>query len=339
MNSLERVMKTVIGEETDRPAFTLLLSLYGAKLTSCPTDIYFSRPESYAEGQFAVREKFLPDLLFSPFALTSVGEAFGSEVKYFSNYAPNIKKPAIKNAPEFLSMDMPDVDSNPKLAFIRNSVRIMAAKYINEVPVVGAIPCPADIPPLVMGIDQWMECLVFDESTAGHIMEKCCDFFIRFGNALLEDGAKIIAFPGMFVNPEIIPSKKIADFILPFLKSAFSQIKGPIVFHHGGNRLEPYIGMFTELPNIVGFAMDSRDSLKEARKKTGDSYVLLGNIDGPTLSEQTPEQTQKLCMDILNSRENDKKFILASSAADIPWNTPEENIMAICDCVRNYRRS
>ena len=128
MNSLERVMKTVIGEETDRPAYTLLLSLYGAKLTACPTDIYFSRPESYAEGQFAVREKFLPDLLFSPFALTSVGEAFGSEVKYFSNYAPNIKKPAIKNAPEFLSMDMPGVDSNPKLAFIRNSVRIMAAK-------------------------------------------------------------------------------------------------------------------------------------------------------------------------------------------------------------------
>lgn len=339
MNSLERVMKTVTGEETERPAFTLLLSLYGSKLTGCPPDIYFTDPSSYSDGQSAISETFQPDLLFSPFTLTSIGEAFGSRAKYFSGYAPNIRDFAISHASGFESLDIPDVDSCPELLFIRESVRILSSRYRNKVPVIGAVPCPVDIPPLVMGIGQWMDCLMFDEKTSSIIMEKCTEFFIDFSNALLDDGAAIIAFPGMFVNPEILPVKKIMNFIVPYLESAFSRIRGPVVFHHGGNRLATYIHLFRELPNIAGFAVDSRDSLAEARKNAGDSYLILGNIDGPTLPEHTPENIHKTCTEILDSRKNDRRFIFASSSADIPLNTPEENIRAICDCILNYRRS
>lgn len=107
--------------------------------------------EAYVEGQCAVRETFQPDLLFSPFVLTAFGEAFGSEVTYFEHQAPNITRPAVASAQEAVHMSLPDIDTHPRLVFMRNAVRPLAAQYGGKVPVVGVVVCPVDLPALIMG--------------------------------------------------------------------------------------------------------------------------------------------------------------------------------------------
>ena len=50
MNSVERVFVAVEGKSVDRPAVTLTLSLYGAKLTGCPVKEYYTNPQAEANG-------------------------------------------------------------------------------------------------------------------------------------------------------------------------------------------------------------------------------------------------------------------------------------------------
>lgn len=88
MNSRERVFATFQGKPVDRRPFTAMLSLYGARLTGCPLRDYYTDASAYARGQTAVREIFRPDILFSPFSLVGLAEAFGGEAKYFDNAPP-----------------------------------------------------------------------------------------------------------------------------------------------------------------------------------------------------------------------------------------------------------
>ena len=78
MNSIERISATLQGKPTDRRAVSLLLPLYGARLTDCKPSKYYTDAAAYARGQSAVRETFQPDVLFGPFAVALEGAAFVS---------------------------------------------------------------------------------------------------------------------------------------------------------------------------------------------------------------------------------------------------------------------
>ncbi len=337
MNSVERVFAAVGGNPVDRPAVALTLSLYGAKLTQCPIKEYYTNPKAYADGQSAVREEFQPDLLFTPFALAAEGEAFGSQVVYLDKFAPNITKPAIGSAKEIGHLRIPDIDSHPRLLFIRESVRLMASRYGGQVPIVGITLSPIDLPALIMGIDAWLETLLFDKEAARQFMEMTTQFFIKWANALLSDGANILVLPCNFSNPDIVTEKVLKDMAIPLFRDAFSQVKGPMVIHHGGARIAPFLEHYNPLPNVAAFVIDSRDTFAEAREKVGTKRLLIGNIDGPNLWRKNPETIHVKCNKLLQDRSNDRHFIMSSSNADVAYDTPAENIHAMIQSAVDFK--
>ena len=338
MNSLQRIMGRITGNPTDRPPFTLTLSMYGAHLTQCPLRTYFSDPEAYASGQVAVREALAPDLLFSPFALALLGEAFGSTLAWFDHQPPNIVQPVASSVAEAARLPLPDVDAHPTIHFLRESVRRLAATFRNEVPVAGVLLCPADLPPLLVGLDGWMDALLSRDPAVPLLLERCTRFFVDFANALLSDGAAILAFPGVFCTPAVIPLRLVQGVILPVLRTALQQLRGPLVWHHGGNPLARHLEVVQGLPNVIGYALDSQDSLAQARATLGEGPVLLGNLDGPSLDHRAPEDLYQQCRSILADRAGDPHFILASSAADIPLGTPLETLRAVTEAVQAEAR-
>lgn len=335
MNSLERVLAAVEGKPSDRPAVSLTLSLYGAKLTGCPLAEHYTNPDAYAEGQCAVREEFQPDLLFGPFALTAEGEAFGSQVAFFSNQPPNMAKPAVESAEDAARLSVPDVDSHPRLLFIRESIRRLAGRYGSKVPIAGLLLGPVELPALIMGIDAWLDALLFKEKAAMRVLDMTSKFFVDWANALLSDGATMLVFPSLFCNPAIVTRKIVEEVAVPVYNQAFNEVKGPLVMHHGGARLVPFLEYYASLPNVVAFVVDARDSFPEAREKLGPTKVLLGNIDGPNLHRQAPGTIGDECAKLLADRSDDKHFILATSNGDVAYETPSDNIRAMIRAAKN----
>lgn len=329
ISSSERIGAALAGKAQLRPPYTMVLSLYGAKLIDCPLTDYYRDPECYARGQKAVLSLCAPDIVFTPFAAALEAEAFGSELNFFADYPPNVRKPAVRSADEFLQAAVPDEKSDPNLGYLLESVQCLVRNVGADTPIGAILTTPVDLPAMVMGIDMWIETLVCAPEKAAAVIDKTTTYFVRMANALLAEGAAFICLPTMFANPRILYPKLIDTLIIPALIKAFSHVAGNIVFHHGGNPIVPYLERYLLLPKVAGFVVDHRDSLDEARTILGDKHLLLGNLCGPTLALTPARQIFEQVDVILKNRRDDPHFVFTTSAADVPWDTPPELLTAI----------
>jgi len=333
MNSRQRIMATVAGEPTDRPAFTATLSLYGAALTGCPLQQYYTSAAAYADGQAAVAETFAPDILFTPFSCPAEGEAFGTEVAFFDHQPPNVVRPAISSVDEIASLVAPDVDAHPRLTYIREALRTMVSAHGKERAVAAITLSPVGVPLMIMGISGWIETVLFDPQGARRMLDVTRPFSVRWANTLLGDGADFVAMPMAMFSPSVVTRKIAETFTRPALAETFGEIDGPIILHHAGGPCMKHLDLFVGLPNVVGVVIDNRDDPVEARGILGPEMLLLSGPNGPELPERTADQIHTECRDRLARRNGDRKAILATAAADIPLATPAENIHAICRAV------
>lgn len=335
MTSKERVFGAVGGTSVDRRPFAATLSLYGAKLTGCPLRQYYSDASAYARGQAAVLETFQPDILFSPFALVALAEAFGGEAVYFDDRPPNLRHPAISSVEDLPQLTVPGVDSNPRILYTRQGVQEMAAAHGDETVIAGILLSPIDLPLMIMGIDAWMQTVLFDESGTKRMLDLTVPFFSAYADALVADGADVLIMPAAFLSPAVVTRKIVETVALPILREALSGVKCPTVIHHVGGPFLAFLDLFTDLPNVVGFILDHRDDLGAAREKTGSGVTLLQGPDGPNMGKETPEEVERQCDAILKDRRGDPYFILATTCADVAYDTPPENIHAMRRAVEN----
>lgn len=338
MNSAERVMAAIKGEPTDRVPVTAVLCMYGARLIGCELKEYYTNPEKYELGQIAVVEKFGPDILLSPLCVANEAKAFGCEIKYFEKNPPNISKRAIASYKEIKSLKFPDIEKNPHLLYVRETVRRISKKYHGHIPLAAVWMDPLDMLANAIGPETFMELMIFHRSEFDEVMEQMIEFCINYGNALLLDGADILINFASLCNTAMITREMAENIAKPILEKTYSKINGGILFHHGGAGIASFIDVYKTLPNILGFVIDSRDNLLNGREAAGENLIIAGNIEGPTMDIRSPEQITIICNKMLASMETDRHFILCSSAADVPYSTAEENIHALIRAPRLFKR-
>ena len=335
MNSMERVLATLKGNQIDRRAICLTLSLYGARLTECDLTEYYNDPRAYVRGQAAVREAIQPDILFGPFSLALEGEVFGSQAQYFDRHAPNLANPAI--SPEDIDrLQAPDLDTHPRVIYFREAIELLAKEHGQDLPIAAVALNPVDLPIMILGVDGWLQTLLFDEVGRKKILDLTIPYFIQRINALFYAGAAFVIMPSAFVNPSIITSDIAKTFTIPAMREALSQVEGPLLLHSGGAPMAPFLHLFKELPNVVGYVINGQEDLVQARSQIGPSPALLGNIEGSTLFERTPDDIFDECQQILKNRREDPHFIVGSTGPDISFDTPLENIVVIRTAVEAF---
>ncbi|NVN91462.1 MAG: uroporphyrinogen decarboxylase family protein [Desulfuromonadales bacterium] len=336
MTSMERVVAALQGTVADRRACAMTLSLYGAKLTGCPLTEYYCDPHSYLKGQIAVAEQCSSDILFTPFALALEARAFGSELVSLQKSPPTVRKPFIRNPDDIGKIRVPERGSDKGLLYLQASARLLVEHFNGTVPVCGVLTSPLDLPAIIMGMESWLEILLFDRERALTVISLMSEYFVAMANSLFENGINFLALPMMFTNPQLVFQKTIEELIIPALAKMFAQLKGPIVFHHGSNPLVGYLPLYRTLPNVAGFVLDQRDDFTVARKEIGENVLLLGNLEGPTLGKISPGLAMEKTRTILDNRKYDRHFIFATSSADVAWDTPLETIRGIGELVRQY---
>jgi len=336
MNSMERILATITGKSLDRRAFTPVLALYGARLTKCPLDRYYTDPAAYTRGQSAVRDTFQPDVLCAPLAFASIGAAFGGELAFLEREAPNLRRPALQSAEQWDAIVPPDPDTHPLLVYFQEVIRLMVAEHAKEIPIAMAIPIPADIPEMVMGLESWMETVLFNPAGAQRVMDKVIPFYVRLVNGLFAAGATFIAMPCGFASPTMVTREIVTHFTRPILETVLPRLKGPVILHNVGAPIVPHLDLLTGLPSVAAFIVDQRDDLAQARRIVGPEIVLFGGLDCSTISLMTTAEVKDRCRSVLEERRQDPRFILGTSGPDVVWNTPPENIHAMRHAVETF---
>ncbi|BDG08826.1 uroporphyrinogen decarboxylase family protein [Anaeromyxobacter paludicola] len=329
MTGLERVLATLAGQPRDRHAFAPVLSLYGARLAGTPLPVHYRDAAAYARGQAAVREAFDPDVLFAPFSFAGLAEALGSELRFFDAQPPNVRRPALRDAHSWDPRALPDPDAHPSLLFLREAVRRMAAEHGREVPVAVALPPPADLPALAMGLEAWMDAVLFDRPRAEAILEDVIPFLARLANALFADGAALLVLPGGFTAQNVVTREIVEGFSRPALARALALLRGPAILHHVGAPLLGHLDLLTGLPAVAGYAIDERDSPERARAAIGPDPVLLTGPASTRLPGLAPAQAAAEVRALLASRRGDPRFLPCTTGADVPWDVEPAAIAAM----------
>jgi len=336
MNSAERVMACIQGTPKDRPALFLLLSLYGAKLTGCKLDQYYSDSSEYLKGQERIIETFQPDILTSPFSVAKEILAFGGTVRHYNNQPPNIIRAPIAPNENLNQIRWPDIDANIHLIYIRESLRKLSESYGKEIPIVAPWIGPFELATCLLGLERFMEMLLFDPTAAEDFLEKTSEFTVNWGNTLLKEGANFLVHTATMCNTAVVTEAIASTKIAPILARTYSKIQGGILLHHGGGRIQPLLNIYKNLPNLGGFAIDYQDDLLASRKILGQNTLMMGNVEGPTLVYKNPEEIERMGNGMLEKMSEDQHYILATTSADIAYDTEPEQIKALMRSVINF---
>ncbi|MDD2736410.1 MAG: uroporphyrinogen decarboxylase family protein [Desulfuromonadaceae bacterium] len=338
MNSYQRVMGTLSGQPVDKLPVFAVLGAYGGKLTHTDLRTLFSDASAYVAGQQALQREFGFDLVMTPFVYTAISEAFGGETAWSDTQAPNMKRPGVRTAEEVLSAPLPDPQKSGLLPVVLDATRRLAGLYKEQVPIIGVLPGPAVMPSLIIGMEQWLETVLFDEVLARKLLDHTAPFFVSWANALLDAGADCLVITEGMAAAEIAPRALFSERFLPCITASFAQINGPKVLHHTGGCINHILDLLPGLPGLVGVAVGSRDDLAEARRLIGPDVTLIGNLDNLSFPSASADKMSELSRSCLQTAAPSGHYILANSGADIPLTTPPENLRAMLAAAAAYSK-
>jgi uroporphyrinogen decarboxylase len=336
VNSYQRVMGTLMGQPVDRLPVFAVLGAYGAKLTGVDLRTLYSDASAYVAGQEAVQSAYGFDLVMTPFVYTALSEAFGGETAWSDTQAPNMKRPGIRSAAEVLLAPLPDPQRTGKLPTLLDATRRLADLYKEQAPVIGVLPGPGIMPSLIIGMEQWMETVLFDQELARKLIDHIAPFFVSWANALLAAGADCLVVTEGMASAEIAPRTLFAEQILPHLKTTFTQINGPKVLHHTGGRINHALDLLPGLDGLVGVVVGSKDDLTEARRLIGPDLNLIGNLDNLSFPSVSADKISEMSLSCIRTAAPSGHYILANSGADIPLTTPPDNLRAMLYAANKY---
>jgi uroporphyrinogen decarboxylase len=338
MDGKERFFNVLQGHEIDRRPFGAIMSLYGAGLTGCPLKKYYTDAAEYARGQQAVREAVDPDFLVTPFVLSGYGEAFGGVLRYLDNDVPNLLRPAIASTDDLPRLTMPDIETHPRLLYIRESLRRLVASHGRDKVIVAIVLNPLDLPIVLMGFEAWLKTVLTDEEGTRKMLDITAPFFVEFCNALFRDGADAVAMPTSFLTHAVATRRIVTDIALPVLGAAFAQVEGPLVLHHTGSSFLNYLDLMADLPNILGFTLNHRDDFGKAREATRQEHIHFAGLDGTSLHALSPSWIKARCLAVLEEQRQDARFVPFATGTDVMIHTPLTNLLAMREAIEEFGR-
>lgn len=336
MNAYERVMGTLQRQPVDRVPVFAVLGAFGGRLTNTDLHTLYTEPMAWVAGQRALQDAFAFDLVLATFDYSAIAEAFGGQVRFFTDQAPNLSRPAARDAAEASALALPDPRRIGRLPGILAATRRLGEIYAERVPVFATIPGPGALPALLMGLDAWMDTFLFDESAATVLLDHTGRFFVEWANELLEAGAVALVVTEGMAAAEMLPRDLFVGRLLPHLRHVFAQVEGPLVFHSTDGSINPILDTLPGLPNLVGVAVGSMDDLEAARQLVGPDLLLLGNLDNLSLPGAAPDQVRAWSLQRLRTAAPMGPFVLATSGADIPTSTSPDSLHAMIAASVSY---
>ncbi len=333
MNSLERVQATLGGRPADRVPFTFQANLLGARLAGCALPDYYTDPRVFLRVQTMLRERFKPDLLFAPFMLCHSAAAFGSELKYFDDQPPGIKRLVVRSVADIAKCTPPDIDTHPALLYIRRSLKGLVKAFGGEAAIGAAVLGPVDLPLMMMGMERWLPMVVEGGDDLNRVFDLTVPHFVEWANALFDDGARVLVLPSPFVTPRVMTRELVRNIALPVLRDAFARVKGPLVLHHTGGKFLEFLDLLSDLPRVTGFIIDAGDDLMEARKRVGPGKTIFSGIDNQNMDRYSPGEVERRALEKLHRMRNDPNFVLVVTGPDIPAQTSPDNLLAMLRAV------
>lgn len=337
MTSMQRVLTTMGHREPDRVPLFLLTTMHGAKEMGLGIRDYFSRAEHVVEGQMRLLEKYRGDCLV-PFQYASLEmEAFGGETIFIDDGPPNAGEPIIAHSADIDRLEAPRVMEASGLCRCLESIRGMKERVGDTVPIIGTVISPFSLPIMQMGFAAYIELIYEQPQRFARLMAVNQAFSAEWGNAQLAAGATAICYFDPMSSTTNIPRELFLKTGHRVAMETMSRINGPTAFHLASGR---GLGIADDIAAtgtaVVGIS--TLEDMADWKATVGNRLTLLGNLNGVAMRNWTAPQAEQEVKQAIAKAGRGGGFILADNHGEIPWQVPDDVLLAIRAAVEEWGR-
>jgi uroporphyrinogen decarboxylase len=337
LNSMQRTLTTLGQQEPDRVPLFLLTTLHGAKELNLSIEEYFSRAEHVIDGQLRLLKKYRSDCLYGFFYASIETEAWGGSTIYLPDGPPLCGPPVIKRREDIDTLQAPTVASSKPLARVLETIRGLKASVGDTVPIIGVAISPFSLPVMQMGFDRYIELIYEDRPRFERLMDLNIAFSVEWSNAQLEAGATAICYFDPVSSTTNIPRDLYLITGQEVAKRAIAQIKGATATHMASGRCLPILGDIADTGTAV-VGVSTLEDLAELKAAANKRVSLLGNLNAIEMRRWSPAEAELQVKRAIAKAGPGGGFILGENHGEVPWQVPEEILLAIGDAVERWGR-
>lgn len=337
MTPMERVLTTMQHQEPDCVPLFLLTTMHGARELGLSLREYFSRAEHVVEGQLRLHEKYRSDCLY-PFFYSSLEiEAFGGETIFIEDGPPNAGAPILRSGEDIDRLEPPRIAESPSLRRGLEAIRRLKEHAGDTIPIVAIVISPFSLPVMQMGFDRYLELIYEDPDRFARLMKINQDFSSAWANAQLEAGATAIGYADPVSSTTIIPRELYLRTGHIIARETLSRINGPALIHLASGRGLPIAGDIAGT-GTAGVGVSALEDLAEWKSAVGDRLTLVGNLNALEMRHWTADEAEARVKQAIARAGRGGGFVLADNHGEIPWQVPEEVLLAIRSAADRWGR-
>lgn len=335
MTSLQRVLTTLGHQEPDRVPLFLLVTMHGAKELGVSIKDYFSKAKNVVEGQLRLRAKYRHDCIYNFYYAPLEVEAWGGEVIYCNEGPPNSGEPFIRHFQDIKNLEPPQVEKTPCLQRVLKSARMLKEKMGDDIPIIGVVMSPFSLPVMQMGFDKYIELMYEWPDLFDHLMKINEEFCVQWANVQLKAGSTAICYFDPVSSTTISTKEMYRKTGFKVAKRTIARIKGPTATHMASGRCLPIIGDIAQTGTAI-IGVSTEENLEELKAACQNKLSILGNLNGIEMRRWSSKQAEERVKKAISQAAIGGGFILSDNHGEIPWQVPDEVLMAISKSVRKW---
>lgn len=335
MTSLQRVLTTLGHREPDRVPLFLLATMHGAKELGLSIRAYFAQAENVVEGQLRLRAKYRHDCLCSFFYAAVEIEAWGGEVLYVEDGPPNSSEPFIHHPAQITALTPPRIAETPCLRKVLTATERLKTAVGDAAPIIGVVMSPFSLPVMQMGFDKYIELMYEQPALFERLMRVNEAFCVAWANAQLTAGATAICYFDPVSSPTITPRAHYLQTGYQVARRTLARINGPTATHLASGRTLPIINDLAETGTAV-VGVSALEDLRAIKDACRGKLTVLGNLNGIEMCRWTAPEVEHAVKEAIAGAGLGGGFVLSDNHGEIPWQVPDEVLMAISDAVHKW---
>ena len=335
MTSLQRVLTTLGHQEPDRVPCFLLVTMHGARALGMSIKDYFASSKTVVEGQLRMRARYGHDCLYTFYYAPIEVEAWGGEVIYSDDGPPNSGEPFIGRIEDIARLEPPRVADCPCLAKVLRTTAELKAQANGEAPIIGVVMSPFSLPVMQLGFERYLELMHERPALFERLMRINEEFCVAWANAQLQAGATAICYFDPVSSSTIVPRDLYLKTGSVVAQRTLARIAGPTATHFASGRCQPILTDVSRTGTAV-VGVSAEEDLSELKAISRGKVTLLGNLNGIAMRHWTAAETEAEVKAAIRQAGAGGGFILSDNHGEIPWQVPEDVLMAIMDAVRTW---
>lgn len=339
MNSLERVKTVLGGGIPDRIPVCLTNFICACRLAGFTVEETFKDPKKFCHTHINAHKKFDHDMIHLQNGVVGLAQSLGCEVEYYDNKCPEVVKRPYKNYQDFLNSY-----SGFKPGILINTLIEGTKLIVEELGSSAFIRADSEIGPFglagtIFGFENFLLDLTDKnkENQIRKVLDLCSEVIIALGKEIKKKGAHLTGIGDPLAGPDMISPKMYADICFSYHKKIFDEVRkfGIDSYLHCCGNSTDIIDKMVET-GAVALELDYKINGEKCREATLGKCTLIGNIDpSGVMCLGTPELVEKKALEAIKIF-GQKGWYIIGPGCDLPFETPEENIIALVDTTKKY---